>query len=249
MASLLSRAPDAGSAPIFRVLLADDSSESQALIRLYLQGLPYQVDVVENGEEALAMFQTRQFDLVLLDQRMPVIDGFTAARLMRAWESSHQHAPVPILALTADALVEASEKGQAAGCTECLAKPIAKAQLLEALQRLGATSPKRSATTPNNSSAGITALIDEEIARRRPLFLDNRRQELGRLQDAIERGDCELIRTMGHRIKGLAGSHGGPDIGLAGAQVEQAAKDQDLAAMRQTIDQLAALLAQASQAV
>ncbi|ULA58778.1 MAG: hypothetical protein LZF60_80171 [Nitrospira sp.] len=249
MVSQLSLAPDTGSRPIFRVLLADDSRESQALIRLYLQGLPCQVDVVGNGEEAVAMFQTRQFDLVLLDQQMPVMDGFTAARLMRAWESSHQHAPVPILALTADAFIEAKEQGQAAGCTECLAKPIAKAQLLEALQKFGGISSQERAPTQNNSPAGIAALIDEEIARRRPLFLDNRRQDLGRMQDAIERGDFEFIRIMGHRIKGLAGSYGLPDIGLAGAQLEQAARDQDLAAMRRTIDQLAARLAQASQAV
>ena len=243
MASQLSRAPDAGSGPAFRVLLADDSQESQVLIRLYLQGLPYQVDLAGDGEEAVALFKARPFDLVFLDQHMPVMDGFTAARLMRQWESSNHRSPVPILALTADSLVEAREQGQAAGCTAFLAKPIAKEQLLDALQRFGASFSKKRATAQNSAPAGLAPLIDEEIARRRPLFLDNRRRELRRLQDAVERGDCEFIRITGHRLKGLAGSYGFPDIGLAGAELEEAAKDQDLAGMRRTIDQLAALLA------
>ncbi|MGC3972791.1 MAG: response regulator [Nitrospira sp.] len=249
MAFQPSRAPEAGSEPIFGVLLADDSPESQALIRLYLHGLPYRIDVVGNGEEAVVMFQSRQFDIVILDQHMPVMDGFTAARLMRKWESSIQCAQVPILTLTADSLVETKKQCQAAGCTAFLAKPIAKGQLLAALHQYVAIASTERATPRNSSPTGIAALINEEIARRRPLFLDNRRQELRCIQDAIERGDCEFIRVTGHRIRGLAGSYGFPDIGLAGAQLEQAARDQDVAAIRRTIDRLAALLTQANQTV
>ena len=249
MASRIAHTPHDAAEQAGRILLADDSPESQALIRLYLYGLPYQLDVAGDGEEAVAMFQSRRFDIVILDQHMPVMGGFPAARVMREWESSRQQTPVPILALTADSSVEAREQGHAAGCTECLAKPIAKEQLLDALQRFGPSSSQKPATPRNHSPAGIAALIDEEIARRRPLFLDHRRQELQRLQDAIERRDCEFIQTTGHRLKGLAGSYGFPDIGLAGAQLEQAAREQDVVAMRRTIDQLAALLAQASQAV
>ena len=250
MASQLSRASDTGSEPICRVLLADDSRESQALIQLYLRGLPYQLDVVGNGEEAVAMFQSQQFDLVLLDQHMPVMDGLTAARVMREWEASNERAPVPILTLTADSLVDVKTQAQAAGCTACLAKPIVKEQLLDAFRRFGARpSPKKPVVTQNNSPAGMAALIDEEITRRRPLFLDHRRQDLKRMQEAIEQGDFEAIRIIGHRIKGLAGSYGFHDIGLSGAQLEQAAKDQDIAAMRRTIDCLTGLLAQARQAV
>ncbi|MFO0721657.1 MAG: Hpt domain-containing protein, partial [Nitrospira sp.] len=81
------------------------------------------------------------------------------------------------------------------------------------------------------------------------LFLDHRRQDLKRMQEAIEQGDFDAIRIMGHRIKGLAGSYGFHDIGLAGAQLEQAAREQDIAAMRRTIDRLTTLLTQARQAV
>ena len=249
MASRIAHSSHAAGDSVCRILLADDSRDSQALIRLYLHGLPYQLDVAEDGEKAVAMFQSRRFDIVILDQHMPIMGGFPAARVMREWESSRQQTPVPMLALTADSSVEAREQGHAAGCTECLAKPIAKERLLDALRKFGPSSSQKPATPRNHSPAGIAALIDEEIARRRPLFLDHRRQELQRLQDAIERRDCEFIRTTGHRLKGLAGSYGFPEIGLAGAQLEQAAREQDVVAMRRTIDQLAALLARASQAV
>ena len=249
MASRIFHAGDAGSKPTFRVLLADDSLESQALIRCYLQDPPYQIDGVENGAAAVALFQSKPFDLVLIDQHMPVMDGFSATRLIRAWESSRQCGPTPIVVLTADASIDTKEEGQAAGCTGCLAKPISKALLVDAVQTHCTPSSLWRATPQDPSSAGIAALIDEEIARRRPLFLDNRRQDVEQMQEAMERGDYEIIRTMGHRIKGLAGSYGFPDMGLAGAQLEQAAKNQDLPSMRRTIDQLTAILAQARQAL
>lgn len=168
MASQIAHSPHAAGDSVCRILLADDSHDSQALIRLYLHGLPYHLDVAEDGEKAVAMFQSRRFDIVILDQHMPVMGGFPAARVMREWESSRQQTPVPILALTADSSVEAREQGHAAGCTECLAKPIAKEQLLDALQRFGPSSSQKPATPRNHSPAGIAALIDEEIARRRP---------------------------------------------------------------------------------
>lgn len=245
----ISHAANASFDTTFRILLADDSPESQALIRLYLQESPYQVEVAGNGEEAVSLFQAAHFDLVLMDQDMPIMDGFAATRLIRVWESTNQRSPTPILALTAAGSIDAKEQGQAAECTGFLAKPISKERLLTVLRTYCVSSPMRRSTAQNSSSAGIAAFIDEELARRRPLFLDHRRQDLGRMQDAIERGDYDSIRTIGHHIKGLAGSYGFPDIGLAGAQLEQAAKDHDLASMRRTIDQLATTLARLSKAV
>jgi len=239
--------PHADLGQTFRVLFADDSPESQALIRFYAQGSPYQVDIVGSGEAAVALFQCKQFDLILIDQHMPGIDGFTATRMIRAWESSHHRSPTPIVALTADSSLEARTQGQAAGCTAYIAKPISKDLLVDVLQTYCTPSSGSRATGRDSASTRIEALIEEEIARRRPLFLDNRRQDLERMQDAIERGDYEIIRTMGHRIKGLAGSYGFPDIGLAGAQLEQAATNQDLASIRQAIDQLSAILTRARQ--
>ena len=232
-----------------RVLLADDSLELQALIRFYLHGTHYHVDIVSNGAQAVAAFQAEPFDLVLIDQHMPGMDGFTATRLIRAWESSTQRSSVPILALTANTLSEANEQSRTAGCTAFLAKPITKTQLLTALQTHCTTSPTTIATTTQGKNfADVTACIEEELLQRRPLFLDNRRKDLDKMRHATAQEDFETIRTMGHRMKGLAGSYGFPDIGLAGERLEQAAVARDLTSVRREIDQLAAILARISQA-
>ncbi len=248
MTSQISHSAGGDVEPTFRVLLADDSLESQALIQCYLQETPYQVEVVSDGEEAVAAFQSTPFNLVLIDQQMPVMDGFTATRLIRAWESSHQHSPTPILVLTADSFDEAKAQSQAAGCTGFLAKPISRRQLFDAMRTYCATSQTTSTTAHREQSPAVAALIGEDITRGRPLFLDNRRKDLSRMRDAIAQGDYEAVRTMGHRMKGLAGSYGFPDIGMAGARLEQAATDHDLASIRQAIDHLAEILARTSRA-
>jgi CheY-like chemotaxis protein len=71
------------------------------------------------------------YDLVLMDMEMPVMDGYTATRQIRAWEREHRLAPTPIIALSAYALAEEIEKSFAAGCDAHLTKPIKKADLLE----------------------------------------------------------------------------------------------------------------------
>jgi CheY-like chemotaxis protein len=120
-----------------RILLADDSADNRLLIQAYLKKYPFQIDIAENGEKAVAKFQSSSYDLVLMDMQMPVMDGYTATRKIRAWEQQQQVPPTPILALTAYALKEEIQKSLDAGCTAHLAKPIKKSVLLEALAQYG----------------------------------------------------------------------------------------------------------------
>ncbi|HAP40320.1 MAG: response regulator [Nitrospira sp.] len=232
----------------FRVLLADDSVESHLLLQCYLRDTPYQVEAVSDGAQAVAAFTARPFDLVLIDQHMPVMDGFTATRRIRDWEASQQRAPVPILALTAHSFNDAQEQSRSAGCTGLLSKPLTKQQLFDTLRTYSAaeTSPDMAREAP--SRADITARIEEAIQRQRPIFLDHRRQDVKTMRDAVEQGDYESLQTMGHRIKGLAGSYGFPEIGLAGAHLEQAAQARDLALVQQAITELSLILARTEQA-
>lgn len=248
MTSHLPPAGDGSSRSQFRLLLADDSPASQASIRLSLAGSATALQIAVNGDAAVALFQSQPFDLVLIDEHLPVIDGFTTTRLMRAWECSRQRSPVPILVVTENSSPDSKALSQAAGCTGLLLKPLTKDMLAEALRTYCPPASHQGAPAQATPPTGLAAVIDEELARRRPLFLDHRREDLIRLQDAIERGDSEYVRTLGHRIKGLAGSYGFPDIGLAGAQLELAANDRDFAAMRRIVVQLAGLLARAGQA-
>jgi CheY-like chemotaxis protein len=120
-----------------RILLVEDSDDNRQLIRSYLKRHPFRLDMAENGQEALQRYQEAKYDLVLMDVQMPVMDGYTATRAIRAWERVSGRAETPILALTANALQEDADRSAEAGCTAHLTKPIRKAALLEAIATYG----------------------------------------------------------------------------------------------------------------
>ncbi|MBF0184349.1 MAG: response regulator [Magnetococcales bacterium] len=117
-----------------RILLAEDSEDSQLLIQMFLAHSGHQVQVVSNGEEAVRHVRAGEVDLLLMDVQMPVLDGFTAAQQIRQWEQSTGQKPVPIIAMTAHAFAEERERCRLAGFTELLTKPIRKALLLERIE-------------------------------------------------------------------------------------------------------------------
>ena len=98
-------------------------------------GVPYRIDIAENGKIAVEKFQSGRYDLVLMDMEMPVMDGYTATRTIRKWEVEQGLKTTPIVALTAHALIEERQKCHDAGCTDHVAKPIKKAPLIEAILR------------------------------------------------------------------------------------------------------------------
>ncbi len=117
-----------------RVLLVEDSEDNLRLFQLYLKDPSYDVGVAEDGEVAVGKFMTGQYDLVLMDMQMPVMDGYTATKAIRKWEDENGRKPSVILALTAHALNGHGEKSLAAGCNAHITKPVKKAVLLEALR-------------------------------------------------------------------------------------------------------------------
>ncbi len=118
------------------ILVVEDSENNRILVEFYLKKTPYQVDFVANGEQALERFLNRDYDLVLMDIQMPVMDGYDATRGIREWESRNNLRPTPVIALTANAMTEDEQKCLDAGCTAYLAKPVRKNQLLEAIKAL-----------------------------------------------------------------------------------------------------------------
>ncbi|MEQ8233452.1 MAG: ATP-binding protein [Gammaproteobacteria bacterium] len=116
-----------------RILLVEDNADNRMLIRAYLKKTPYTVTEAENGAEAVAAFEHEQFDLVLMDVQMPVMDGYAATRAIRDLERAHERPRTTVLALTANAVKEDVERSLAAGCDAHLTKPIKKQVLLDAL--------------------------------------------------------------------------------------------------------------------
>jgi PAS domain S-box-containing protein len=117
-----------------RILLAEDSPDNQLLIKLYLKNTNHELDISENGELAIKKFISTNYDLVLMDIQMPVMDGYTAAKKIREWEKKKNIKEVPILALTAHALKGEKERCVQAGCSDYLTKPIKKEKLLSILE-------------------------------------------------------------------------------------------------------------------
>ncbi|HXW84277.1 MAG TPA: PAS domain S-box protein, partial [Candidatus Binataceae bacterium] len=116
-----------------RILYADDSPDSRALVRAFLKRTPYRIDEVENGREAISAFSAGNYDAVLMDIQMPEVDGYAATRAIRQWEFDHQRPRTPVIALTASAFPDAVRSVLEAGCDMHVAKPVSKLVLLQAI--------------------------------------------------------------------------------------------------------------------
>jgi PAS domain S-box-containing protein len=122
-----------------KILVVDDSLENRNLILAYLKKHPFEVTTAENGLEALELMKKVVYDFVFMDIQMPIMDGLTATRTYRDWETQHRTVHVPIVALTAFALQEDHTKSMNAGCDLHLTKPVKKLTILETIKEL--TSP------------------------------------------------------------------------------------------------------------
>ncbi|MBF0624579.1 MAG: PAS domain S-box protein [Magnetococcales bacterium] len=114
-----------------RILVVDDHEDNRHLVRAFLKQTPHVLEMAEDGFQALEKFQAAPWDLVLMDIQMPGMDGFEATLKMRAWEALQQRSlPTPIVAVSAHAMREISERIQAVGCNLHLTKPLMKKRLL-----------------------------------------------------------------------------------------------------------------------
>jgi signal transduction histidine kinase/CheY-like chemotaxis protein len=130
------RAREAAPAPAqraLRILVAEDNYVNQLLVSTMLQKAGHRVDVAANGLEAVDAVHKRPYDAVLMDMQMPEMDGLTASRRIRSLNGPM--ASVPIIALTANAMMGVREEVLAAGMNDYVTKPINRTQLLEALDR------------------------------------------------------------------------------------------------------------------
>ena len=119
--------------PRQQVLLVEDNDDNRLLIGRYLRDQPYDIVEARDGAEALEIVQQREFDVILMDIQMPVMDGHEATGRIRVLERNLGRRPSLIVALTAHALPAEQAGIVAAGCDACLTKPIKKQVLLEFL--------------------------------------------------------------------------------------------------------------------
>jgi CheY-like chemotaxis protein len=190
-----------------RILLAEDSQDNVLLIEAYLKASGYRADVARDGQAAFDKFTSGTYDVVLMDVQMPIMDGYSAARKIRRWETDNGAKPVPILALTAHALPEEVRKSFDAGCTAHLTKPIRKATLIAAIEE---------------HTMGLVRVL-ASLADLVPGFLDGRRRDVDAIAAALERSDYDNVRILGHNMKGSGAGYGFNRITEIGTSLEQAA--------------------------
>jgi len=117
------------------ILLVEDSDDNMQIILMYLKDSRYAIDTAVNGSEAIEKLKVNKYDIVLMDVQMPVMDGYTATKLLREWETENDLEPTPVIALTANAFREDEEKSMGAVCNFHLSKPVKKVILLDVLDR------------------------------------------------------------------------------------------------------------------
>ena len=136
--SAVSDIPEKDKSPTFipssqvKILVAEDSLVNQKVVMYQLGGLGYKkIDMVANGQEAVELTEKTSYDIVLMDCQMPILDGYVASRKIRDREANQNHTSPPtiIIALTANARTEDSDRCLAAGMNDFLSKPLRKEDL------------------------------------------------------------------------------------------------------------------------
>jgi len=227
--------------PFLRILLAEDSPDNCMITQAYLEKTPYQVEIAETGAIACEMFAARHYDLVLMDRQMPVMDGLTATRTIRAWEKENHRKPTPIIALTASALKGDREKCLAAGCTAFLTKPIRQDVLLKAIEdrSIVALAPSHDAVA---APVPVLAWTEHRFAHRIPAYLESCRQNVRVIAEALERGDFGPVGIAAHNMRGTGEAYGFSAITDMGAELEQSAEQGDAAASQRTLGDISRYL-------
>ena len=128
-APLPAATPASASVPVARILLVEDTALNRQLVCLQLAGRGYSIDTAENGALGLEALAGQQYDLVLMDCMMPVMDGYQACQALRARETASGAARLPVIALTAGVTEDDRQRCVAAGMDDYLSKPFTAAQL------------------------------------------------------------------------------------------------------------------------
>jgi len=219
-----------------RVLLAEDGVDNQQLIRAVLTKAGADVDIAENGKIACSKASKGDFDVVLMDMQMPEMDGYQATKRLRKRGYTK-----PILALTAHAMASDRDRCLAAGCDDYLTKPINRAVLIQGIAdhagRTAETHPAEPvaeeapsvAVADQSSDVLISEFADDpDLAELVAGFVDSLPEKVQVMQTALQAQDFEGLTRLAHQLKGAGGSYGFPSLTETAAELEAAAKAEDV---------------------
>ena len=233
------------------LLLVEDNLVNQQVAGGLLKRLGiFPIDLAENGAEALKAVADKQYDLILMDIQMPVMDGFEATGKIREAEKHTGRHPIPIIALTAHAMNGDRDKCLSAGMNGYLTKPINAQELVAEFDRCLGLDHTASAeasvaslsTAHRNDPVFDRAkfldrlLGDEGLAGTIiSLFIEDIPRQIASLADSIQQQDTSTAASLAHKIRGAAAN-------VTGIHLQQVAATMEAAAQAEEIDQLQTLM-------
>jgi CheY-like chemotaxis protein/HPt (histidine-containing phosphotransfer) domain-containing protein len=242
--------------PPLDVLLVEDGETNRKLVTLLLERAGAKVSTAENGEIGCRLAGERNFDVILMDMQMPVLDGYSAARRLRDAGST-----VPIIALTANAMAADRDRCLEAGCTDYLSKPINTEQLFAAVAR-AITSPEATAansftSNPSSTGSGSNSLAsgraatpdiastlptdDKELAEIVVEYIDALSVKLKEMEQAWDNGRLEDLAELAHWLKGSGGTAGFGVFNRPAAHLENLARQREDGDIRAALEELRSL--------
>ncbi|MCW8825220.1 MAG: response regulator [Gammaproteobacteria bacterium] len=232
-----------------RILLVEDNAVNQQVATELLELAELHVTVASNGQEFLERVKAEPFDAVLMDIQMPVMDGYTAAREIR---KDSTYADLPLIAMTANAMVGDKERCLAAGMNDHVAKPIEPAQMYAALARwveAGERERPLQADTVRSDGDKMAEVelpdlpgFDVERALLRlggnpQAYLrtlrkvsETEQDAIERIEQALERGDRYSVLRIVHTLKGVSGNIGAIELQEVATELEMALVEDNRAA-------------------
>lgn len=235
-----------------KALVADDNKLNQQVAKLLLEDLNLDVEVVENGLEAVTTFENGQFDIVFLDCQMPELDGYAAAHVIKKLQEQRE-THIPIIAMTANALEGSKGDCLAAGMDDYIAKPIEPVELEKILRTWSKKLAKISTVserlkTGQNISQAPTSLklasfptepvieIDTLASRFSEknykqlltMFANTAIGEVATMQEHLGNTDYRSVRSAAHAFKGACGTICAPILAGTLQELEAAASLSDI---------------------
>ena len=214
-----------------KILLAEDTPENQKLIGLYIRKLGAQVTIANDGKEAVEIAGCENFDVILMDMQMPVMDGIEAVKILR--ENNNR---TPIIALTANAMMQDRDRCLAAGCDDFLTKPIDRKKFEEVLSRyLMEGAHEVMPETPIESTIKDDEPAVMELIQQ---FLMRLKQDIDQLKSAANKASWQDVKKISHDIKGGGGGFGYPMLSEVAAKIQFQLAGENYTAVRSLVDEL-----------
>ena len=223
---------------IGRILLAEDSLTNQMVATAMLEKDGYTVSIANNGHEALAKLEESMFDLVLMDIRMPRMDGIETTKRIREKKSCYQS--IPIIALTANALQNEKDKCEQAGMNGFISKPIQKKELIQAIEHClieegNMTREEYDSSSLNElevmSDKTLERLVQETseamVERMVGMFVVEAQRRFDAIKTGLLTTDFEAIEAETHTLKSNAATFGALKLAELAKTMELACKRMD----------------------